>query len=378
MNARDRYIDTLLFRTADRVPFMPGSGRESTRRAWHAQGLPPHIEESQDITAFAYESAGGTKTLPRGGEDFKVVSRMIPMFEEKVISRGERSQVVQDWKGNICEIGSEFTPAHLRDPIDFVTRRWIRCPVESRADWIEMMRRYDPHDPSRLPPDAPDRAQRLRGRTWPIRIDVAGPFWQLREWLGFENLCMMFYDDPAFVREMVGFWERFVASLLRRVFSVLVPDEVHLSEDMAFKGFSMISPAMTREILMPVYRHWGQLVRDAGCPLYGMDSDGFVGELIPIWIDSGINVCDPMEVAAHNDIAALRQQHGSRIAFLGGIDKRAIAKGGAAIQAEIARIRPVIEYGGYIPGCDHGVPSDVSWPNFVDYVRLLAGVTGWL
>ena len=85
-----------------------------------------------------------------------------------------------------------------------------------------------------------------------------------------------------------------------------------------------------------------------------------------------------MEVAAQNDIAALRQQHGSRIAFLGGIDKRAIAKGGAAIEAEIARIRPVIEYGGYIPGCDHGVPSDVSWPNFVDYVRLLAGVTGWL
>ena len=184
--------------------------------------------------------------------------------------------------------------------------------------------------------------------------------------------------DPQFVKEMVGFWEGFVASLLQRVFSVLVPDEVHLSEDMAFKGFSMLSPTMTREVLMPVYCRWGKLVRDAGCPLYGMDSDGFVGELIPIWIESGINICDPMEVAAQNDIVELRKRFGSKIGFLGGVDKRAIAKGGAEIETEIARIRPVIDFGGYIPGCDHGIPADVSWPNFVHYTALLAKATGWL
>jgi uroporphyrinogen decarboxylase len=378
MNARGRYIDTLLFRQTDRVPFIPGNGRESTLRVWHAQGLPSRIQESQDVVAHAYAEAGGTETLPAGGEDFKVNSRMIPMFEEQVIQRGERTQIVQDWKGNICEISNEFTPAHLRDPIDFVTRRWIKCPVQTRADWIEMTRRYDLYEPSRLPTDAGERAKRLRSRTWPIRIEIAGPFWQLREWLGFENLCMMFYDDPRFLREMVAFWEDFVAKLLQKALSVLVPDEVHLSEDMAFKGFSMISPSMTRDILMPVYRHWGNIVHGAGCPLYGMDSDGFIGELIPIWIESGINLCDPVEVAAQNDLVELRRRFGSRIAFIGGVDKRAIARGGADIEAEIARIVPVIESGGYIPGCDHGVPSDVSWPDFVHYVGLLARVTGWL
>ena len=29
-------------------------------------------------------------------------------------------------------------------------------------------------------------------------------------------------------------------------------------------------------------------------------------------------------------------------------------------------------------GSDHGVPSDVSWPNFVQYTKLLAKATGWL
>lgn len=356
---------------------MPGKGRESTRHAWHAQGLPSSLENDQDIIDRAYAEAGGKEALPRGGEELVVDSRMIPQFEETVIERGERNQVVRDWKGNICEISNEFTPAHLRNPIDFVTRRWIRCPVESRADWAAMMERYDPDAPSRLSAD-PQCAARLSARTWPIRVEISGPFWQLREWLGFENLCVLFYDDLPFLKEMVSFWQEFVGRLLRRVFSFVVPDEVHLSEDMAFKGYSMISPRMTRDILLPVYASWGKIIREAGCPLYGMDSDGFVEELIPVWMEAGINACDPVEVAAGNDIVQYRRKFGRGMAFLGGVDKRAIARGGSVLEAEIQRIRPVIEDGGYIPGCDHGVPSDVSWPNYVTYVGLLARATGWL
>lgn len=39
---------------------------------------------------------------------------------------------------------------------------------------------------------------------------------------------------------------------------------------------------------------------------------------------------------------------------------------------------PVIKAGGYIPGCHHGIPPDVSWPDLVDYCRVLAQATGWL
>ncbi len=28
-----------------------------------------------------------------------------------------------------------------------------------------------------------------------VSLGINGPFWQLREWLGFEGLCMLFYDD---------------------------------------------------------------------------------------------------------------------------------------------------------------------------------------
>jgi len=378
MTDRERRLTVLSFGGPDRVPLEPGNGRESTLRRWHAEGLPVELTGGEAVAAFAYRAAGGREELPAAGEGFPVDLRMIPRFEEKVLERRGGTQVVQDWKGNVCEIGAEFDVTYLRDPLDFVTRRWIRCPVESRSDWLDIARRYDPADPARLPDDAAVRARRLADRSWMVSLEIPGPFWQLREWLGFERLCTLFYDDLPFLRQLLGFWSTFVALVLERTFRLFVPDEIHVSEDMAFKGFSMISPAMVREHLLPVWTRWGKLIREAGCPVYAMDSDGFVGELIPLWIEAGITACDPVEAAAGNDLADFRARFGRRMAFRGGIDKRAIAKGGAAIEDEIARIRPVIASGGYIPGCDHGVPSDVSWPDFVRYVGLLARATGWI
>jgi uroporphyrinogen decarboxylase len=378
MEMRQRYIQTLLFGQVDRVPLDPGYGRESTRAAWHAQGLPESIDDGRQIAEYAYRLNGGTLDWPSAGEDFPINTRMIPEFKEEVLSRTERTQVVRDWKGNICEISNEFSVEYLRNAIDFVTRRWVKCPVETRADWEDMQQRYNPDDPLRYPQDARERGQRLKERTWPVVLNINGPFWQLREWLGFENLCILFKDDPAWVKEMVTFWDQFVCCILEKTLRYTTLDEVHISEDMAYKSFSMISPAMTREFLLPAYQHWGEIIRSAGVPIYGMDSDGYIGQLIPVWLEAGINMCDPIEVAAGNDMLAFRKAFGHKMAFRGGVDKRAMARGGEEIEQEVSRLQPVIADGGYIPSCDHGVPSDVSWPNFVHYTGLLAKATGWL
>jgi uroporphyrinogen decarboxylase len=344
-------------------------------RAWRSQGLPEGVREPNE---YAYRLAGGRHEWPPGEEWLPVNSRMIPEYEEKVVERREHTQIVRDWKGNICEIANEFTVEYLRNPRDFVTRRWIRCPVESREDWKEMRRRYDPADPARFADVLAPAAARSRASGSVLALQFNGPFWQLREWLGFENLCVAFAEDPDFVKEMVSFWGDFMAAMLERIFRLAVPDVVRISEDMAFKLHAMISPAMAREFLLPVYGRWGDMIREAGCPVYSVDSDGYMAELIPVWLEAGVNACDPVEVAAGNDLPALRARHGRALAFRGGVDKRAIAAGGAAIRGEIGRLAPVIRSGGYIPGCDHAVPPDVSWPKYADYVRLLADATGWL
>ena len=377
MNDRKIYLEALLFGKPDRIPLSPGGGRKSTRETWRRQGLPETVKDG-DIVEYAYRQAGGKLDWPKGGKGFSVNERMIPQFEEKVIERKESSQVVQDWKGNICEIGNEFTVDYLRTASDFVTRRWIKCPVETRADWEDMKKRYNPGDIQRYSGNPVILGKDLQNRENYVGLHFSGPFWQLREWLGFENLCMMFYDDPDFVREMILFWQEYVSALLKNAFKYFTPDEVHLSEDMAYKSFSMVSPEMAREFLLPTWIKWGEIIRDAGVPVYAMDSDGFIGELIPLWIEAGINACDPIEVAAGNDIVDFRRRFGKNMAYRGGVDKRAMAKGGRVIEEEIKRIEPVIRDGGFIPSCDHGVPSDVSWDNFVYYVKLLSKATGWL
>jgi len=371
---RQRYIETLTFGQPDKIPFTPGHPRQSTLRAWRGQGLPAGADWMEYLCEQIGIELDRTGPLVDLGVDF----RMIPQFEEKVLEHRDGHYVVQDWKGNICEISDEFDVTYLRFPKDFVTRRWLRCPVEDREDWERMKQRYDPRSPGRFAEDFEQRCRRAADRDWVLHVYFSGPFWQMREWCGFEGLCMMMIDQPDLVAEMAGFWTEFVADLLDRICRLVVPDSVNISEDMAYKVKAMISPAMTRRFCTPSYKRWCGQLQAAGCPVIDMDSDGFVGELVPIWIESGINVCDPIEVAAGNDINEYRRRHGRSIAFRQGIDKRAIAAGGEAIRAELKRIAPVVAEGGFIPGCDHGVPHDISWPNFVDYARRLAGMTGWL
>jgi len=373
MTERERYVETLLFGKPDRVPFEPGLPRESTLKRWHKEGLP----EGKDWDEYVRERIG-IEPPPTGEKlDVRFIYEMIPRFDEQVIEEKERSLIVQDWKGNICEISKEFDYTYLRLPKDFVTRRWIKCPVENRNDWEKIKTRYNPDAPERIPENITELGKKLEQREYVIGFSISGPFWQLREWLGFENLCMMFIDDPDFVRDMIDFWQDYISRLLENVLPYVSVDYIHISEDMAYKEKAMISPAMTREFLMPCYLQWNEIIKTNSCPLYMMDSDGYIGELIPIWIESGFNSCDPIEVAAGNDIVAFRKTFGEKMAFSGGVDKRAIAQGDTVIRNEIARIEPVAQSGGYIPECDHGVPSDISLPRFIEYCDLLTRITGW-
>lgn len=374
MNSRQRYIETLTFGNPDKVPFRPGNGRESTLARWHSEGLP----KGRDPVEFAMEIIGIEPEKTGPPMNLGINFRLIPQFEEKVLEHKDGHHICQDWKGNICEISDEFDISYLRNAKDFVTRRWLKCPVENRDDWEQMKTRYDVDAPGRFPEDFAERCGQAQDRDWPLTINFSGPFWQLREWCGFEELCMMTIEQPDWVEEIAEFWTNFASAMLDRILQHIVPDSIHISEDMAYKAKAMISPTMTRRFCLPSWKKWSKQVRAAGCPIVDVDSDGFIGELIPLWIEAGVNVCDPIEVAAHCDINEFRRQFGHKMAYQGGVDKRCIAKGGQTIRDELKRIEPVVKDGGFIPGCDHGVPHDVSWPDFVDYCRLLGQMTGWL
>ncbi|MGC9521955.1 MAG: uroporphyrinogen decarboxylase family protein [Anaerolineae bacterium] len=377
MTPRRRFLETMRFGDPDKVPLQPGGPRESTLAAWHRQGLPEGVawhDYLMDLLGIEQEP-----TQPR--VDLGVSFIMIPTFEEKVLAHRDGHYIVQDWMGAITEISDEYDYTYIRRAKDFVTRTWHRFPVQSREDWkTKIAWRYDPEDPERFPDDFKARCAALRERDYVLSLAFSGPFWQMREWCGMEGLCLLMVEQPEFVEKMAAFWTDFVLRTLTPILEQAPPDHIVVNEDMAYKMHSMISPKMVRRFLMPAWEAWIAAIKAASPEtVVDMDSDGYNGELLPLWIEAGFDAVSPMEVAAGNDIVAFRRQYGTRIAFRGGIDKRALAKGGAVMRAELERvIPPLLVDGGYIPGCDHGVPPDISWPDFVDYTRLLAEMTGWL
>lgn len=375
MTSRERFVETLTFGKPDKIPLMPGGPRESTLKRWREEGLP----EGKSYYSALLEILGIEKEKDEERIDLGVSFKMIPQFEEKIIEHRDGHYIVQDWMGAIVEISDQYDYTYLREAKDFVTRKWYKFPVEDYSDWEEMKKRYDLNSPGRFPEDFEDRCRRVQDRSYVLSLSFNGPFWQLREWCGLENLCIFMVERPDFVKEMIDFWAGFVLEVLRRIISRVQLDYVLISEDMAYKEHSMISPGMVREFLFPAYTRWIPELRKSGCPIISMDSDGYIGELIPLWIEAGFNCCTPVEVAAGNDIVEFRRRFGKSMAYIGGIDKRAIARGGKEMEREVLRVvPPLLKDGGYIPGCDHGVPPDISWQNFIDYTRLLAKLTGWV
>ena len=375
MTPRERYREALLFGKPDKVPLNPGGPRESTLAVWRQQGLPEGVNYYDTLLEIL--GIEKEKTKPQVG--LGVSFRMIPTFEEKVLEHKDGHYIVQDWMGAITEISDKYDYTYIRSAKDFVTRKWHKFPVETREDWEEMKRRYNPNTPGRHPQDFDSRGEALRERDYVTMFVFNGPFWQLREWCGMQNLCMMMIERPDFVEEMIDFWIEFVSQTMTPILSHVEVDNIIISEDMAFKAHSMISPQMARRFLLPAYERWIPEIKASGCPLITLDSDGYIAELIPLWIEADINCCIPIEVAAGNDIVEYRRTFGNKMAYLGGIDKRAMAKGGEEMEEEVMRVvPPLLEEGGYIPGCDHGVPANISWPNFIEYTRLLAQLTGWL
>ena len=102
-----------------------------------------------------------------------------------------------------------------------------------------------------------------------------------------------------------------------------------------------------------------------------MDSDGNVNDLIPLLLDVGVTGMHPFEVASGMDVVEIGKKY-PQLQIWAGIDKRAIAKGRDAIDAELNRVVPAMKRrGGYAAGLDHNVPPDISLADHRYYAEAL-------
>ncbi|MCM8763766.1 MAG: hypothetical protein NC830_00135, partial [Candidatus Omnitrophica bacterium] len=248
--------------------------------------------------------------------------------------------------------------------------QFLRFPVETRNDFREFWKqRMIPDVGLRLGPDWKKKLIEAQQSNCPFFITAdrwVGFFGPLRNLAGVEKLCTLFYDDPAFVEEMMEAFLQHTIETMKQVLDTVCVDILIIWEDMAYHSGPLISPGMVRRFMLPKYEKLVDFVKNYGrkVSFVALDSDGNVDSLIPVWLDAGIDIVYPFEVQAGMDVIALRKKYGKSLRMWGGFDKRIIAKGPAAIDREVKRLAGLVEEGGYICGMDHSAPPDISFENF--------------
>lgn len=358
MNSRERLVNTFLFKPVDRAPRIEWPIREATMRRWISEGYPAGVSQ---VDYFKLDK-------PMAG--LPVNMGMLPLFTEKVICQDGEYKI---WQDELGAIRKDF--ADIEHP-GFVTRTWLKFAVSNRQEFEDIKQRYRPAMAERYGENFAQRIAALNAGDSATHLSIPFLFWTARDWVGFENLCVLFYDDPVLVEDMFEFITWFCIENLKPIIDGMEVDFVELKEDMAYKSAPMISPAMFRRFMAPHYRKMIDFLKAHGAKLVYVDCDGYPGdELIAAWLDCGVDAMSPCEIAAGNDLAHIRAAF-PKLGLFGGVDKRALARGYAEIDAEIRKIPPLLERGGYAPHIDHAIPYDVPLRNYLYYREKLDRIIG--
>jgi uroporphyrinogen decarboxylase len=391
MTARERFQAICKFERRDDVFFWGVDAWNEAYNRWVREGMPVrdlsskkelnlHLLGSQDQVECikpnaAIQGMGRNNNPPW-------VPPLEPLYDVKVLEEDEEHIVKIDWDGAVVRIRKS-------DPE--LMPQYLEYPVRDKKSWDAYKERLNPHSPGRWPDGwdimTDDKLQfpikkEQEGKSYNDRDFALGMmalslFGMPRNYMGLENISYSIHDNMSLVEEMIEWQTHFSYEMIKRVFEAGISlDWVWLWEDMCFNKGSLVSPSFVKKYMAPRYRKIVDLLREGGVTALILDSDGNTEELLPIWIDCGINAHYPFEIASGMDPVRLRKRYGKDLIIIGGIDKRALAGGKQEIDREVEKVRTLIGDGGYLVNCDHHIPPDVSYENikyFLNEVHKLSG-----
>lgn len=349
--------------TYARVPGAPLYRREFgfyCLERWKEQGMPEDVSHAE---LFNYDPPGG---IGLGGLGW-CEAAFYPAFEKKILEDRGEHEVVQDHAGRhvLCFKGrrSGFMPTYLEHP------------VKDQSTWERDVKwRLDPSTPEREADmaKAVEKVKEAAAKGMMISQRLVGGYMYLRSLIGPEDLFYKFYDEPELIHDCMKTWLELCDFVTAYHQKHVTFDEFFLAEDICYNNGCLISPDMMREFLWPYYQQLITNVKsrqiDSARHMHiSIDTDGRAEPVIPIYQEIGMDVMTPFEVASGCDVVEIGKRFPDLVIF-GGIDKRILAESKEAIDREVERILPVMrERGGYIPTCDHGVPEEVSYENYLHY-----------
>ena len=372
MNSRERVLAALNFQTADRIPIHDNPWVATVDR-WHQEGL---TTQTSPAEFFDYELAlYGADTSPR-----------LPI---KTVSETEEYIVETTSFGGIRRNRRDYT----------TTPEVLDYPVKTRADWDRLKERLTA---------SPDRVdwtgttpigetatksfdffrikpwiERRQGLAGCQRAHEAGKFIcygapigydKLYNYIRNDELLMLIATDPDWVRDMY----ETDTDLVIKMCEIMRQggyqfDGAFLYCDLAYSNGLFFSPRTYEQQLRPSFRRLFDYFNSNHMPTI-LHTDGRIHALIPYLVKDGLRCLQPLEVKAGMDLSALKEAWHRKLAFMGGIDTRAMADPDpSVIEREIATKIPIAKQGGgYIYHCDHSIPNNVSYRQYQRVLELVS------
>ncbi len=360
MTHRERIAAVLHYDGYDRLPLVHFGYWQDTLDKWRDEGHLTAEEAAghRDGNAVDYEVSGRLGFDCNWQTMFYPDNGLRPPFEEEVVKEfPDGAQHVRNQHGAIV----------LRRPGAGGIPAEIEHLLTDRASWEEHYRfRYEWSEDrvdlallDSLPAD----------RETPLGLHCGSLYGHIREVVGVVGISYLFVDDEPLYREAIDV----IADICYRNAKLVLEhlearrpelsfDFAHFWEDICFKTGPLVNPSVFREYVGPHYKRITDLCRRHGLDIVSLDCDGKIDELVPVWLENGVNTMFPIEVGTWEaSIAPWRERYGKELRGVGGMDKRVFAADRSAVDREVERLRPLVDLGGYIPCPDHRIAPDAKW-----------------
>jgi uroporphyrinogen decarboxylase len=328
---------------------------------WYKKGLPKDV----DLNKFFMFDEPGFHPLGQLGW---CEAAFEPVFEEKILEDRGSHELVQDFAGRGV--------LYFKGKRQGFMPEYLTHPVKDRKTWEENVKwRLNPELATRYEDlvERMEKAEDAQSKGLMIQQNLIGGYMYLRSLMGPEDIMYVFYDKPDLVHDCMQTWFNLADAVIAKHQQYVTLDEIFLAEDICYNHGPLVSPDMMREFLFPYYQQLISNCRsrqiDKTRKLYiQVDTDGNCVPVIDIYRkEVGMDMLGPFEVASGCDVVQIGKDYPGLI-MTGGIDKRVLAEDVNTIDRYLEGILPVMrKRGGYIPTCDHGVPPEVSWQNYLHY-----------
>lgn len=345
MTGKERITALLKHQPTDRIGLFEHFWND-TMTTWKAQG---HLKEDDEIV-FDMRECWPFNLMADLDHELEVVA--------------ETEDTITYYDGNGATLRRhkkhDSTPEH----VDF--------RVKDREEWEKIKPLLQEVDPRRINFEA-YRAERERAKAGEQFFVWSGVnvFECIHPLCGHENMLMGMALDPDWVMDMAETYAKLTVELQKILFKKEgYPDGIWYYEDMGYKHKPFMSPQMYQDIIMPYHKYTIDYAKSHDLPVI-MHSCGFVEPLLPYMIEAGIDCLQAIEIKAGMDLLKLYEEYGDKIAFMGGIDVRALYSNDfAQIDEELEKKIPIVKQGhAYMLHSDHSIPATVNYETFQYFIK---------